>query len=278
MKHLIKKISIFSLVIFSLVFASCEGDNDVETVDQTLVARFTRTINAKTITFINISENATSYVWDFGDGTTSTLINPVKTYLNGNYTVTLTAKNTNGESSTFSDSFIIDGCVDETSKNIDPANGSLNWTFFNENGNASFDAFGNIGGGIVNNPVLDAVNSSCNVFAYTKATGCETWSGAGAVLNTPLNFATIQNKIFKIKVLAETQVTEVTLLLEENPFPNNNPFIQRVATITEIGKWQELSFDFSDVNSGTFKNMVIYFERNGVCDGDVYYFDDITQE
>ena len=265
-------------MIFSLVFASCEGDNDVETVDQTLVARFTRTMNAKTITFINISENATSYVWDFGDGTTSTLINPVKTYLNGNYTVTLTAKNTSGESSTFSDSFIIDGCVDETSENIDPANGSLNWTFFNENGNASFDAFGNIAGGIVNNPVLDAVNFSCNVFAYTKATGCETWSGAGAVLNTPLNFATMQNKIFKIKVLAETQVTEVTLLLEENPFPNNNPFIQRVATITEIGKWQELSFDFSDVNSGTFKNMVIYFERNGVCDGDVYYFDDITQE
>ncbi|MGY8910030.1 MAG: PKD domain-containing protein [Flavobacteriales bacterium] len=279
MKHLIKKISIFSLVIFSLMLTiSCEGDNDLEIKDQTLVARFTRTMNAKTITFINISENATSYVWDFGDGTTSTLINPVKTYLNGTYTVTLTAKNTSGESSTFSDSFIIDGCVDETSENIDPANGSLNWTFFNENGNASFDAFGNIGGGIVNNPVLDAVNSSCNVFAYTKATGCETWSGAGAVLNTPLNFATMQNKIFKIKVLAETQVTDVTLLLEENPFPNNNPFIQRVATITEIGKWQELSFDFSDVNSGTFKNMVIYFERNGVCDGDVYYFDDITQE
>jgi len=265
--------------MFSLLLTtSCEDDNLTTDENQTLLSRFTRTSDKKTITFINISENATSYSWDFGDGSTSTLINPVKTYLNGSYTVTLTAKNTKGESSVFSDSFIIDGCTDETAENINPANGDLNWTFFNANGNASFDAFGNIGGGIVNNPVLDAVNSSCNVYVYTKANGCETWSGVGAVLNTPLNFATMQNKIFKIKVLAENQVTDVTLLLEENPFPNNNPFIQRVATITEIGKWQELSFDFSDVNSGTFKNMVIYFERNEVCDGDVYYFDDITQE
>jgi len=78
--------------------------------------------------------------------------------------------------------------------------------------------------------------------------------------------------------LAETQVTDVTLLLEFMPFPANNPFQARVASITQVGEWQELTFDFSNVNSGTFKNIVIYFERNVACDGDVYYFDDITQE
>jgi hypothetical protein len=280
MKDFIKKISIFSAVVLSLfMFTSCEDDNnsDTEVESKQALARFTRTQDGKTITFINISENATSYAWDFGDGTTETLVNPVKRYDNGNYTVKLTATNKYGNSSTVEDTFTIDGCNDETSENVDPANGDLNWTFLNADGNAGLDAFGNIGGGIVNNPVLDAVNSSCNVFVYTKATGCETWSGAGYVLNTPLDFSTMTNKVFKIKVLAQTQVSEVTLLLEENPFPNNNPFIQRVATITEVGKWQELTFDFSDVNSGTFKNMVVYFERNAACDGDVYYFDDITQ-
>jgi PKD repeat protein len=47
------------------------------------------------ITFTNTSQNADSYLWDFGDGTTSTQANPNKTYnQHGTYTVTLTATNT----------------------------------------------------------------------------------------------------------------------------------------------------------------------------------------
>jgi PKD repeat protein len=84
MKNLIQKISIFSLLIVSqLLVVSCSEDDSATTVDQTLLARFTRTQTKKTITFINISENATSYVWDFGDGTTSALINPVQKLVNG---------------------------------------------------------------------------------------------------------------------------------------------------------------------------------------------------
>jgi len=42
------------------------------------------------VAFINKSMNGISYLWDFGDGTTSTETNPVHTYANtGNYTVTL---------------------------------------------------------------------------------------------------------------------------------------------------------------------------------------------
>ena len=282
MKNILKKISVFSLVMASLfVISSCEDNEEGVTNPNELVttatARFTKVQDGKTMSFINISENATSYMWNLGDGTTSTLVNPEKRYDNGSYTVTLTASNDKGESSTASSSFVIEGCVDEIAENVDPADGDLNITFLNANGGETFGAFGNIGGGIVNNPVLDAVNSSCNAFQYVKAAGCETWSGAGLALNTALNFATMTNKVFKIKVLAQTQVTDVTLLLEREPFPNNNPFVQRVATITSVGQWQELTFDFSDVTAGTFRNMIIYFERNAVCDGDVYYFDDIIQ-
>jgi hypothetical protein len=278
MKNLLKKISLFLLLILSLLLIkSCDDDESTSISEQTLEARFTRTKEKKTITFINISENATSYLWNFGDGTTSKLINPVKKFTNGSYTVTLTASNANEDSSVFEDSFIIDGCVDETTENTNPANGNLNFSFFNENGDGGFGGFGNIGVGIVTNPVLDALNSSCNVVQYNKVSGCETWSGAGFELNTPLNFATMTNKVFKLKVLAETQLTDVTLLLEFRPFPNNTPFQQRVASITKAGEWQELTFDFSNINSGTFKNMIIYFDRGAACDGDVYYFDDLTQ-
>ncbi len=45
-----------------------------------------------TVEFINYSSGATSYVWDFGDGNSSVLINPVHTYAaTGTYIVCLTA-------------------------------------------------------------------------------------------------------------------------------------------------------------------------------------------
>jgi PKD repeat protein len=51
---------------------------------------FTYTDNSNTFTFMDGSSGATSWLWDFGDGNTSTQQNPVHTYANGNaYTVTL---------------------------------------------------------------------------------------------------------------------------------------------------------------------------------------------
>jgi len=277
MKFLKYKISLLSLVVLSLtIFTSCEDDNESGVTLLGLEAKFIAEIESKTISFFNVSSNATSYSWDLGDGTTSVLENPVRKYTNGMYTVVLTAFNDNGESSRFEETFVIDGCVEETEENIDPGNGDLNWTFLSDD--TGFDAFGGIGGAIVPNPVLDNVNNSCFVQIYDKTVGCQTWAGVGIELATSLDFSTITNKTFKMKVLAENQVTDVTLRLEFMPFPNVNPFQERIATITQVGQWQELSFDFTGVNSGTFKSMIIYFERNTPCDGDVYYFDEITQE
>lgn len=53
------------------------------------------------VKFTNTSTDATSYTWSFGDGTTSTEQNPVKTYQEkGNYTVSLTAVSDEGTNST----------------------------------------------------------------------------------------------------------------------------------------------------------------------------------
>lgn len=48
-------------------------------------------IQDNVVTFTNLSLNATSYLWDFGDGDTSTVENPVHTYEYGDYTATLIA-------------------------------------------------------------------------------------------------------------------------------------------------------------------------------------------
>lgn len=60
----------------------------------TPLANFTVSTDVATATFTNGSTNADTYLWNFGDGNTSTEANPVHTYaLPGAYTVALTATN-----------------------------------------------------------------------------------------------------------------------------------------------------------------------------------------
>ncbi len=58
------------------------------------MANPTTPLVGQTIQFNNLSNNALTYLWNFGDGTTSTLMNPTKIYnAIGNYIVKLTAYN-----------------------------------------------------------------------------------------------------------------------------------------------------------------------------------------
>jgi len=69
--------------------------NEIEIeVFEPTVSEYTYTANNQTITFTNTSTNATNYTWNFGDGNTSSQINPVHIYsAEGDYTVALTASN-----------------------------------------------------------------------------------------------------------------------------------------------------------------------------------------
>ncbi len=73
------------------------GDTTTQTVTvlSLPVANFTTAAQELSVTFTNTSANASSYLWNFGDGFTSTEANPVHTYTTpGTYTVTLSASNT----------------------------------------------------------------------------------------------------------------------------------------------------------------------------------------
>ncbi|MCB0575636.1 MAG: PKD domain-containing protein, partial [Saprospiraceae bacterium] len=60
-------------------------------------AGFSAQVNGAVVNFTNGSVNATSYSWEFGDGSTSSAANPMHTYLtDGTYTVMLTATNNCG--------------------------------------------------------------------------------------------------------------------------------------------------------------------------------------
>ncbi|MBL7825761.1 MAG: PKD domain-containing protein [Saprospiraceae bacterium] len=71
------------------------------------VPGFNYASNAGTVDFTNASQGGTSYLWEFGDGSTSTEENPTHTYANsGVYTVSLTVTNACG-ASTFQQSVMV---------------------------------------------------------------------------------------------------------------------------------------------------------------------------
>ncbi|MEI7897627.1 MAG: PKD domain-containing protein [bacterium] len=70
-------------------------------------ASFTSTTAGLTVTFTNTTADATSYLWDFGDGQTSTAMSPSHTYATqGIYNVSMTATNSNGSSTATAVNFL----------------------------------------------------------------------------------------------------------------------------------------------------------------------------
>jgi len=106
-----------SALILILGFQACSEFDKFEPIDANSIedanppeASFSSTQGAgpdeewKDYTFANSSASATTYAWDFGDGNTSTSVDGENTYPGeGTYTVTLTASDALGVTSTFSE-------------------------------------------------------------------------------------------------------------------------------------------------------------------------------
>ena len=86
------------------------------------LAAFTYTASGLVVTFTNASQNATAYLWNFGDGITSTLENPVHTYAaGGTYTVTLQAEGPCGTDTAVQVIQVVPLC-------IPPSGADFSWT------------------------------------------------------------------------------------------------------------------------------------------------------
>ena len=146
---------LFIAGVSALFIASCNKD-DNNTSNKT-AAKFSisgyENVTPCTITFINISSNATSYVWDFGDGSSSTQSNPTHTYnFNGTYVLRLKATGPEGVDSACklvaieppppanksAFSYYIEKCsgtpVGISFKTINPLSTNVVWNFSNTTG------------------------------------------------------------------------------------------------------------------------------------------------
>jgi PKD repeat protein len=96
-----KKTIIYSALFFlfstTLFFSSCKKDNP----EPAPIANFSisgdNNFAPSKVSFLNTSTNAVSFIWDFGDGQTSTVESPSHLYADGGtFNVTLTVKNSDG--------------------------------------------------------------------------------------------------------------------------------------------------------------------------------------
>lgn len=87
-----------------ITFVACKDDEEDPPAAPIASFQFAvSTTNFLEVTFTNYSQNATSYSWDFGDGTSSTEQNPTHVYTTaGDFNVILTAKNSANATATFS--------------------------------------------------------------------------------------------------------------------------------------------------------------------------------
>ena len=271
MKNLIKTLKKVSLLILAISFMGCDDD---EAVLPQLTAGFTHTINANTgtVTFINTSINASSYAWDFGDESSSALINPVNVYANGTYLVVLKASNVAGAFDIFSDEItistteVVGTCDAETAESLSASD--LNITFMSDptttvvNDGATFEW--------IDNPDFENdVNTSCKVGQITKL-GINPWDNNQIDLDAKLDFNT--NEGLKLKVWSARPNTEVRIKLEEIGTPANN--VEQFLTTTVTEGWEELSFAFTSADSDKYNKIVLFFDLNA-ANTDTYYMDDL---
>ncbi|WP_142784521.1 PKD domain-containing protein [Changchengzhania lutea] len=254
MKKLIKTFKYISVLILALSFVGCEDD---DVVLPKVTAGFTYTLNSDTgvVTFINTSENANTYAWDLGDTSGSTLINPVKAYENGTYTIVLEANNVSGATDTFEDEITI----------LIPEIATLPITFDGENTKYEAEVFNGASFEVVDNPAPGGANAS------TSKVGAITNSGAAFEgfyidLGTQIDLTT--DKTIKVIFWSNTAV-DVLLKLEEGTAAASE------ATASHGGTgWEEIYFTFD--SAASYSRFTMFVDGPGTTSG-TFYIDDISQ-
>ncbi|NER19022.1 immunoglobulin-like domain-containing protein, partial [Spongiivirga citrea] len=246
-----KKISIFILVL--TIFGCNEDDFNLPKV----VSGFTFTLNEDTgtVKFINISEKATKYEWDFGDGTSSTEINPIKTYETGTYTITLKAMNVAGASDTFEDEITV----------LIPEVVALPITFDGANVNYEAGLFGGTSFDVVDNPAPGGTNDVASKVGAITNSGAA-FEGIFFDLGAPIDLAT--EKTIKMNFWSESAI-DVLLKLEEGSAAS----IETVVSHGGSG-WEEILFSFTD--AAAYERLTLFVDGPGTTAG-TFYIDDIVQ-
>lgn len=127
---------------------------------------------------------------------------------------------------------------------------------------------------VIDNPHPAGINASSKVAEMVKNPG-QTWGGSFITLDNSIDFNT--RKTFKMKVYAPRIGVKVLLKVEN--LNNGSISYEREVATTVANDWEELTFDYSQINSAeSYQKVVLIFENGTPGDGSTdftYFFDDI---
>ncbi|NDC77904.1 MAG: hypothetical protein EBZ67_08545 [Chitinophagia bacterium] len=129
----------------------------------------------------------------------------------------------------------------------------------------------------MNNPSSGGINTSAKVGRMVKGAP-EVWAGSFISLVRPIDFST--KKLMKVKVFSPRVGAKLLLKVENQT--NGGIFFEKEATTTVANQWEDLSFDFSAINTAeSYQKVVLIFDLGTAGNGSAnytWYFDDIRQE
>ncbi len=255
MKQLIKNTKIIWLFIMAISFIGCNDDDDVNLPK--IVASFAHTINEDTgaVSFLNLSENADSYSWDFGDGTSSTEINPIRSFPTGTYTVVLTVDNAAGATGTFEDEIVINIPL--------PVNFPI--TFDDPNVNYNITTFNGVAFEIVNNPDASGSNTSTSKVGAITNSGAA-FEGLSFDLGMALDLTTL--KSVKVNFWSDTPI-DILMKLEQGTGGDIETTVSHGGT-----GWEMITFNFA--SDASYSRITFFVDGPGTTAG-TFYIDDIEQ-
>ena len=249
-----KGFKVILMLMVSLAFVGCDDD---DAVLPKVTAEFTQTVNQDNgvVTFINVSENADSFTWDFGDGTMSSETNPTKIYETGTYTVTLTAENVAGASDEFEDEINIQI----------PEEVTFPITFDNPLVNYEVTTFDGTAFSIVDNPDASGANDTVTGVGEIVNSGV-TFEGISFDLGEPLDLSV--DKSFSMKFWSQTPI-DVLVKLEQGTGDD----VENSASHGGTG-WELIYFTLD--SSSEYSRFTVFVDGPGTTAG-TFYIDDIEQ-
>jgi len=145
-------------------------------------------------------------------------------------------------------------------------------TFESTTLNYAFTNFGGATSTVVSNPDVSAMNGSSKVAKLVKANGAEIWAGSFLELGTPIDFSVMK----KIKIKTWAPQAGITVKMKLENATNSNINMEVDVTNTVANAWEELTFDFTAINTAnTYQKVVVFFDFGNAGTGASYYYDDI---
>ncbi len=140
---------------------------------------------------------------------------------------------------------------------------------------SAFIGFGGASAAVIDNPDTNG-NMSSKVGEIVKG-GPEVWAGNVITMSSPIDFSL--KKAMKMKVWSPKAGGKLLLKIEN--LDDGGIFIEKEATLEGNSAWEEVVFDFSDIDeSQSYQKLVFFFDFGTVGTGGsdwTFYIDDINQ-